>query len=127
MLHVFESTRHALLQVVAALIDNGSGPGRLELLSSDRRVLAVMKFSEPSAPDRPQAGTLTFGPIQVDPSARASGAATIGRVLDGDGTEILECSVSDENGDGVIKLNSNFIAAGGPVKINDFTLSYPRD
>lgn len=126
-LHVFENTQHALLQVIAALIDNGDGAGRIELLSADGRVLSVMRFSEPSAPEHPQQSTLTFGPISEDPSARASGRAVLGRILDGDGSQILECDVSDLNGDAVIKLSTNEIVAGGPVRISSFTLSYPRD
>ena len=119
-----EDARNCLVEVIGALIDAGDEPGRCELLDFQQRTLAVLKFSRPSA-GTPRDGTLNFNRMEQDPAARASGLAVMARIVDGDGTEVFRCDVSDERGNGVIKLNSNQITAGGPIRIDTFSISYP--
>lgn len=119
-----QPTRNAIVDVIAALIDKSRGNGRIELLSSDRRVLAKLSFSKPCAPDA-ATGTLRFYDIQEDPSAAANGKAVAARILDGDGQEIFSCDVTDKTGDGTIRLNTNQIVPGGPVRISEFILTMP--
>jgi hypothetical protein len=84
----------------------------------------MLTFSKPCAPDG-AAGTLTFSPIREDASAQASGKAVAARVVDGAGNEVFTCDVSGPAGDAVIRLNSDDIVVGGPVRITEFTLTMP--
>lgn len=116
--------RNSIVDVIAALIDRARGSGRIELRSGDGRILAKLTFSKPCAADAAN-GTLKFYKIDEDPAATGSGLAVEARILDGDGREIFSCDVSGKDGNGVIKLNSNQIVAGGPVRIGEFTLTMP--
>lgn len=117
-------TRNAIVDVIAGLIDNSRGNGRIELLTSDKRVLAKLGFSKPCAPDGAN-GTLRFYDIKEDPAASGQGKAAWARILDGDGREIFACDVSDKAGNGTIRLNTDQIVPGGPVRISEFILTMP--
>lgn len=119
-----QPTRNAIVDTIAALIDNSRGNGRIELLSSDKRVLAKLSFSKPCAADG-ATGTLRFYDIQEDPSASGHGTAVSARISDGDGREIFSCDVTDKSGNGTIRLNTNQIVPGGPVRISEFILTMP--
>jgi hypothetical protein len=125
ILRLSENASDAVVQVIASLIDAGRGSGIIELLDRNARVLASLRFSRPSSA-APNNGVLKFLPINEDPSAKDSGLAVMARVLDDDRNLVFECDVSDKQGDGVIKLNTNQIVAGGPVRIGSFTLMMPN-
>lgn len=121
-LSLSDAARNAMVEVVSKLIDAGGKAGRIELATKDGALLSVLRFSYPAAGDASN-GILQFNPIMDDPAARGSGLATFANVTDSEGVVVFECDVTDPNGDGVIKLNSNEIAAGGPVRITSFKLS----
>ena len=121
ILRLADIARNSVVELVAALIDLGPGPGRIELLAEDQTVLAVMHFSKPSM-STIQDGTLTFGPITQD-NARSTGRAVAAHICDANGAEVFSCDVSDYMGDAVMKLSDDRIEAGKPVSINTFTLS----
>ncbi len=123
-LHLSSLAADSIVNVIAALIDNGPSPGRVELLSDDRRVLASLSFARPCTLSTKE-GELTFAPITEDHAARGSGKAVTAQIVDGGGNEIFSCDVSDLKGDGLIQLNTNQIVMGGPVRIRSFTLSMP--
>ena len=93
ILHLADIARNSIVELVAALIDLGPGPGRIELLAEDQTVLAVMHFSKPSMASIKD-GTLTFAPIAQD-NARASGRAIAAHICDANGSEVFSCDVSD--------------------------------
>lgn len=124
MLELSDRARNAIADVISDLIDVGEGPGRIELLSANGRVLAVLPFSDPCAPPAKNA-TLIFHPIKEDSSARATGKASKARITDAYGDIVFVCDVTDLNGDGAIKLNTISIVAGGPVRLTSFTMSVP--
>lgn len=70
------------------------------------------------------ANVLTFGTVTQDSSADASGTATWARVKDGNGLAAFDVDVSDTGGNGAIKLNTTTIAAGGPIAVTSFVLTF---
>ena len=98
ILHLADIARNSIVELVAALIDLGPGPGRIELLAEDQTVLAVMHFSKPSMASI-RDGTLTFAPIAQD-NARANGRAIAAHICDLNRCRVFSCDVSDYNGDG---------------------------
>lgn len=121
MLRMSRDAQDALVQVIPALIDSGTGKGTIEIMTGSRTLLAKLSFSKPSA-NAPESGSISFKPIAEDSSARAGGKAAIARIQNSDGELVFECDVSDEKGDGVIRLNTTDIHAGGPVRITSFEL-----
>lgn len=79
-----------------------------------------------SAPDVGTVTTnvLTFGTITQDASADNSGTATWARVKDGNGLAAFDVDVSDTGGNGAIKLNTTTIAAGGPIAVTSFVITF---
>jgi hypothetical protein len=109
-----------MLDVLSGLMDGGS----IELLSDDRRRLAVLRLSSP-ATGGASGGEVIFNKISEEDAALAQGNASRARVLASDGSEIFHCDVGDENSDAVIKLNTTSIFRGGPVRLNSFKLVMP--
>lgn len=120
-----EDARNAMVNTIADLIDAGGRAGRIELSASNGKVLSTLKFSYPCA-GSPEDGELMFKPIAEDPAAAQSGFAQVAKVISSDGKLVLECDVTAQVGDGVIRLNSNDIKIGGPVRITSFRISAPE-
>jgi hypothetical protein len=120
-----EDARNASVHAIADLIDSGGGAGRIELMTFSGKILSVLKFSYPSAGPA-VGGELQFKSIAEDHSARGDGKAELAQVRNSEGQLVFECDVTDMRGDGVIKLNSNVIAAGGPVRLTSFLLTAPK-
>lgn len=118
-------TRNAMVSAVAKMIDSGGKAGRIELCTSSGSLLSTLKFAYPCA-ETPQDGELMFRTISEDPAARQSGLAKVARVVNSDGWLVMECDVTAQVGDGVVRLNSNDIKAGGPVRLTSFRLSAPK-
>jgi hypothetical protein len=116
--------RNAVVDTITALVDAAQGSGNIELLSSSDAVLARLRFSSPCSP-KGQNGTANFYDIKEDPAANATGTAVKARIVDASGGVVFTCDVSDTKGDAVIRLNSNRIVAGGPVRIREFVLVMP--
>lgn len=123
-LRLSEDARNGMVQVIADLIDSGGRAGRIELMAANGKLLSTLKFAFPSA-ESVHDGELMFKPIAEDPAAVQSGLAQLAHILSSGGSLILECDVTANVGDGVIRLNSNDIKAGGPVRITSFRLSVP--
>lgn len=121
-----ERTRNVVVDAIARLIDMARGAGRIELLDVNGKLLAKMTLSKPCAPEA-IAGTLKLYTISEDPAAQGTGQAVRGRIVDASGGEVFGCDVSGPKGSAVIKLNSDQIVAGGPVRISEFTLTMPEN
>ncbi len=117
--------QNELVRVIPALIDSGNGPGLIEILTESGTLLAKLTFSRPSA-NEPANGEISFKSIKEDSAARATGRAAKARIANSSGGLVFECDVTDEKGDGVIRLNTTSIYAGGPVRISSFILAMPN-
>lgn len=122
-----------MLNALRNLIDAGSGPGTLKLYSgtqpatgdgnlSGNTLLATLTFGDPVASDA-ASGVLTFDAITEDSSADASATATWARIQDSDGNKIFDGDVGTAGA--MINLNTTTVAAGGPVRITSFSITFP--
>jgi hypothetical protein len=118
MIELSKAAADAILDVLGGMMDGGT----IEL-QSDQRVLAVLKLADPAALPAVD-GELEFNEI-TEGKSRATGAAIVARILGSDGNEILSCDVGDETSEAVVKLNTTFIARGGPVQLVSFVLVMP--
>jgi hypothetical protein len=115
-----EAASNAMLDQISRMLDGG----RIELLSDDERVLAVLKLSDPAARDAVD-GELVLNNIAEEDAALAQGICMSARVLSADGDVVFACDVGDENSDAVVRLNTTKIFRGGPVRLNSFRLIMP--
>ena len=99
------------------------GGGRLELLTSDGKVLVVLPLSDPAA-ERAIGGELEFNQIG-ESNAILMGHAKVGRIVGPDGTDVLSVDVGDEKSNAVIKLTTTKLYRGGRVQITSFRLRMP--
>lgn len=68
---------------------------------------------------------LTFNtPMVQDSSADNAGTATWARVKDGNGLAAFDVDVSDLGGNAALKLNTTIIAAGGPIAVSSFVITF---
>lgn len=132
-IRIATAVRNDMLQALLDRLDLGAGPGTLKLYSgtqpatantalSGNTLLATLTFSDPSAP-APSGGVITFDVITEDSSADASANATFGRIQDSDGNPVFDGDVGTSGA--MIVLNTVAIVAGGPVRINSFTITLP--
>ncbi|MDP3519817.1 MAG: hypothetical protein Q8S02_04275 [Hydrogenophaga sp.] len=71
------------------------------------------------------AGVVTFAAITQDNAADDDGTATWARFYDGAGVAHSDYDVTNEAGDGAIKLNTTNIVAGGPIAMTSLTITMP--
>jgi len=112
------AVRNTRAQAIADAIDAGSTGGWLRIYSGTRPataggsidpftnlVMGELNFSKPckSSIDN---GVLTFASIAQDASANNSGTATWARITNSDGGFCMDLDVTNNSGNGDIKLNS---------------------
>lgn len=122
--------RNARLDLIAADINGGAGPGLLRIYDGSRpatggaatTLLAELTMSDPCAPAA-AAGVLTMSAITTDSSANATGTATWARLVRSDGTFVCDISVSATGGGGDLQLNTASIVASAAVSITSFTIT----
>lgn len=123
---------NAMLDALAALLDGGSvafytgpQPASADGAIVGKILLGKLTLSSPAA-KAASAGVLTLAAITAQPAAFADGRATWARVSGGTGKTVFDCSVGgDREGTlGAIQLNTCEIAAGGPLSLSSFTLSF---
>src|SRR5262245_1902055 len=120
MIEFSQEASNTILDALADMLDGG----RIELLTKDSRVLAVLQLSDPATFEAVNA-ELEFRDIVEEDSALAQGIATMARIVGGNGGTVFSCTVGDENSDAVIKLNTTKIYRGGPVRLESFRLAMP--
>lgn len=67
-------------------------------------------------------GLITFNAISQDDSADASGTATWLRIKKGDGSTWADADVGNLASSATAKMNTTTIVAGGPIRVNAFTI-----
>jgi hypothetical protein len=120
-----DTIRTIRAQAILTALDAGSGPAIMEFYTAtqpakgaaitDQTLLGTVTFADP-------AGTLadcviTMSPIADDALADADGIATWARVLDSDGTFVMDITVTTNAGAGPIKMASTQVYEGGIIRV----------
>jgi hypothetical protein len=78
-------------------------------------LLGTLTFSQPCG--TAANGVLSFDPISQDAAADASGTATWFRIEDGDGTFVMDGTITASGAGGDLTLNTTSIVEGGPISV----------
>lgn len=130
----------AACDAVVDLVDGGAGAGLLRIYSGTipadadtalgaQVLLAELTMSDPAfgaAADAAPGGRATANAITGDTSANATGTAAFYRLVDSNGTTIVQGSVTATGGGGDLQLNSVAIQSGAAVTVTSFTLTMPE-
>lgn len=130
----------AACDAVVDLVDGGAGAGLLRIYSGTipadadtalgaQVLLAELTMSDPAfgaAADANPGGRATASAITGDTSANATGTAAFYRLVDSNGTTIVQGSVTATGGGGDLQLNSVAIQSGAAVTVTSFTLTMPE-
>ena len=120
--------RNNMLDEITALVDAGASNGFIRIYDGVRpatggavtTLLAELDMSDPSFPAA-AGGVLTANAITDEASAPAAGTATWFRVVDSDGTAIIDGDVGTSGSD--MNLNSTAITSGLSVSVTSFILT----
>jgi hypothetical protein len=82
---------------------------------------SVTMSADPSA--TVSGNIITFNPINQDNSADTGGTATWIRIFKGDGSTWADVDVGTLASSATAKMNSTTVVAGGPIRVNSFTIS----
>lgn len=125
MLGFATTLRTAIANAIIAAIDAGATAATLRIYSgarpatgaaiTDQVLLSEHPLSDPcgSAAN----GIISFDPITEDAAANADGTATWARIVDGDGTFVMDLSVGEIGSGADIELNTTVFLTGGPVSV----------
>lgn len=122
------AARSAMGEALIAQLDGGAGPATFGFFTAPipasvntavttQTRLGTLTASNPSA--ECVDGVIRADVITQDDEADADGDAAWMRAFDGDGTAVADFSVTDEAGDGAVKLNTVTIKAGGPILLKN--------
>jgi hypothetical protein len=120
-----------MLQALAQLLDaGGSAPAEFRIYDgtppvpgaevTDQVLLGVCTCSVPAA--SVSGGVLTFAAVSEEDLALATGTATWGRLVDGNGDWIADFDVGLSGG-AFLPLNDTDIKLGGVIRINSAVIS----
>ena len=132
LLRLITALRADIADLWISYFDAGSGPAVIEFYTgavpttlggtlTTQTKLGTLTCSDPSATQ--SAGVITFGTITQDDAADAGGVAAWAYVKDSTGAIVCAMDVSDEAGDGLIKLNTTTVVEGGPIRLTSLTLA----
>lgn len=104
-----------------ARLYTGANPNNPATAVTTQTLLGTVTMSaDPSATQ--SNGLITFNAIAQDDAADASGTATWMRIFLGDGTPWADLDVGDLASSATAKLNTTTVVAGGPIRVNAFTI-----
>ena len=116
------AARNAACNAIVDLVDAGTGDSTLVFYASNGSTeVATLTFAA-TAFGAANTGVATADTIAPDTSA-TGGTTTIAKFLDGDGTEVLRCTVGTSGAD--INLSNNVIVAGETLTISALTVTVP--
>lgn len=119
------AARNAACNAIVDLVDAGAGDSTLVFYAADTTTeVATLTFAATAfgASGAVNPGEAVAAAITSDTSA-TGGTTTVAKFLDGDGTEVLRCTVGIGSGD--IQLSNNVIAASETVAITALTVTVP--
>lgn len=108
-------------------IYSGTPPADADASLSGNTLLATLTLTNPasgSASDAAPGALATFATITEDSSADANGTATFCRVVDRDGTVVIQGDVGTSSA--FLIVASTSLVAGQPVQCSSMTLSLPE-
>lgn len=133
MLYRFDLlTRTAFAAYMASLFNAGTDPVEVDFYTgappatpltaiTTQVLLGTLVCSNPAC--AASGAQVIFDTIGADPTADASGTAAWARIRYNDNTRALDVDVTNAAGNGVIKLNTVTIVAGGPIAITSFVIT----
>jgi hypothetical protein len=119
------AARNAACNAIVDLVDAGSGDSTLVFYAADTTTeVATLTFATTAfgASGAVNPGEAVADAIASDTSA-TGGTTTVAKFLDGDGTEVLRCTVGTSGAD--INLSNNVIAASETVAITELKVTVP--
>jgi hypothetical protein len=119
------AARNAACNAIVDLVDAGSGDSTLVFYAADTTTeVATLTFATTAfgASGAVNPGEAVAAAITSDTSA-TGGTTTVAKFLDGDGTEVLRCTVGIGSGD--IQLSNNVVAASETVAITELKVTVP--
>ena len=129
---ISDAVRNAMVDSATALIDAGSGAGKIEIRTgaaptntSDAdsgTLLATVTFSDPSF-GASSAGTATANSITSDTNVDNSGTAAHFRIKDSNNVVRCQGTVGTSGAD--MNFNTTTFVAGGTAAISSLTLTQP--
>lgn len=124
---------------VVLLVDAGVDPGKLVIFDGTEPVapgdaitdqVELASFTLPRPAFTAAVDMLDGAECQANPIdsvlAAASGTAAFFRVLDGDGVVVLQGSVTDNTGDGDVKISSTSVLSGVEVSVLSLDYTQPK-
>ena len=91
-----------------------------EAIGAQTKLGTVTGSSDPSATQ--SSGLITFNPIVEDGAADATGTASFMRIFKGSATVWADLDLGNLVSSATGKMNTTSIVAGGPIRINAFTI-----
>lgn len=108
------------------LIYSGTPPADVDTALSGNTLLADLVMSNAafgSATDAAPGATVAAAAITSDASADATGTATFCRLVDRDGTAVIQLTVTASGGGGQVIISSTSIVATGTVACSALTIT----
>lgn len=132
ILRLIPALRADIADLWISYFNAGSGPATVEFYTgtiptalgdtlTTQVKLGTLTCSDPAATQA--AGVITFGTITQDSAADAGGTAAWAYIKDSTGAIVNAVDVTDEAGDGLIKLNTTTVVEGGPILISSLTFT----
>lgn len=119
------AARNASSNAVVDLIDAGPAAGQLKIYSGNQpataddavagTLLATVALADPAFGDAANGAAQMADPAAV--TAAATGTAGWFRITDSTGATVMDGSVSDNTGNGDLKLSTTSLQSGGSVDI----------
>lgn len=114
--------KNDLLDTLWDSVDDGAGPGTVDITDASDVVLATLILSDPAFAAA-SGGTKTLNAVTSDTDAAAAGTAAKCKFYDSDSTLIASGTVGLSGAD--VNLDDLDIEAGGTVSITSGTASIP--
>lgn len=126
------SLRSAIANAIIAACDAGSGacyiefytgaiPANLGDTLTTQVKLGTLTCSDPSATQA--SGVITFAAITQDSAADAGGEAAWVYIKDSTGAIVAAGDVTNNAGNGFVKVNTTTVVAGGPISMSSLTIT----
>lgn len=124
--------RNAIADQILAFLDAGTGPATIEFYTgailtnlsdaiTTQVKLGTLVCSDPVGSK--DSGVITFNSVTQDSAADAGGTAAWVLIKDSTGAVVAAGDVTDNAGDGFVKLNTTTIVAGGPIAATSVTIT----